>query len=119
MHIRSFVETVSLKEIANHRPEIESSCFALRESPSSLRLRTLAGIVCVKKAVRAALGSTGLRPAIGERDIVVGHDGPGRPVLLEMPRLAHGMIDTLCVSLSHTKNHAWGCAVIQGDKDNA
>jgi len=121
MQIRTFVETVAIPEIATRRAEIETACFAQQESASLLRLQTLAGIVCVKRAVKAALASRTALAVVDEKDIVIGHDGQGAPIILELPAAAcfRGKGHTLCISLSHTKNHACGCAVIEQEPDNA
>jgi phosphopantetheinyl transferase (holo-ACP synthase) len=119
MRIRSFVETISLAETANNRMVLESGCFTERESSSSLSLKTLAGLVCIKKAVCAALAERVFGLAALEKEIVLGHDANGAPMIKEMPAAAQRKIRSLCVSLSHTKDLACGCAVIEEEADNA
>jgi phosphopantetheinyl transferase (holo-ACP synthase) len=119
MHIRSFVETVAIREIATKRAEIETACFAHQESAALLRLQTLAGIVCVKRAVGAALGFHGHVPRPCEKDIIIGHDVYGAPIILEMPGTAQENFPSLCISLSHTKDHACGCAVLELKESHA
>jgi phosphopantetheinyl transferase (holo-ACP synthase) len=113
------VETVALHEVALNREAIEASCFDPQESPATLALRTFAGFLCVKKAVASAARFTGNNTDCREKDVLVGHDGLGAPRILTMPGTVRDRLGKIRVSVSHTADHACGCAVIEEDATHA
>lgn len=112
MGTRPFVETVALHDVAFNRAAIEASSFDPCESPSALPLRTLAGFLCVKKAVAAAVHFTDNNTVCREKDVLVGHDNQGAPRIFDMPGAVSDLRGKIRVSVSHTARHACGCAVI-------
>jgi phosphopantetheinyl transferase (holo-ACP synthase) len=119
MRIRPFVEIIPLKDLSLNRGAIEAACFDARESASKLPTRTMAGFLCVKKAVVAATRSADTGSACCEKDIIVGHDGYGAAIIVELPAAVRDMLPGMCVSVSHTSVHACGCAVVEeGTKDD-
>lgn len=119
MRTRPFVETVPLRDIALNRKAIESACFDQRESAHALAVRTLAGFLCVKKAVVTATRFTNNNCGCCEKDILVGHDDNGAPCILDMPEAVRDRLPGMCVSVSHTADHACGCVVIEEDTTDA
>ena len=118
MRTRPFVETVALHDIALNRKAIEASCFDPRESPPALPLRTLAGSLCIKKAVLAAARFTDNKTGCREKDVLVGHDGLGAPRIFFMPGAVRDRLGPIRVSVSHTADHACGCVVIAEDSND-
>ena len=106
-----YVETVAIREVEKNRPAIEAVCFDARESASSLRAQTLAGFLCVKKAVVRGLRALDGSIDVHESDILVGHDEFGAPSIPTMPQRRPDGPPAPAVSVSHTREHAWGCAV--------
>jgi phosphopantetheinyl transferase (holo-ACP synthase) len=119
MRIRPFVEIIPLKDVSLNRGAIEAAYFDARESAPRLPARTMAGFLCVKQAVVAAARSAGTGSACCEKDIIVGHDGYGAARIVEMPAAVRDMLPGVCVSVSHTSDHACGCAVVEEDAIDA
>lgn len=119
MRTRPFVETVALRDVARDRAAIEASFFDPGESPAALPLRTLAGFMCVKKAVVAATRYADNTADCREKDVLLGHDGNGAPVIVTMHGTDRYGIGRIRVSAAHTARHACGCAVIEEDATDA
>jgi len=80
-----------------------------------------AGLVALKKAILRLLlhAAPDARPCAA--DIVLGHAGNGAPVILSMPaipgRRAAALARRMRVSISHTKTHGCGLAVLEEGPD--
>lgn len=73
-------------------------------------LRTLAGFHCVKKALIDGSAEYGLG-SFAESDFVLGHGDGGTPVVLRSPASVIERFRKICISVSHTADHAAGMAV--------
>jgi hypothetical protein len=111
MTIQSYLQILKLDRVRNDRAEIETSCFDPAEQPSSLALPTLAGLLCVKKALTEACHHDDLN-AFTEKDFVLGHGDRGDPVIIHAPRRFTDRYRKICVSISHTADSAAGLAAL-------
>lgn len=107
---------MAISDIEDNRSALETAFFNPSESAVSLASRTLAGFLCVKKAIVAAANFTDKNIGCAEKDILVGHDDLGAPGILDMPKAVADRLGKICVSVSHTADNACGCAVIGEDK---
>jgi phosphopantetheinyl transferase (holo-ACP synthase) len=119
MRIRPFVEIISLQDISLNRGAIEAACFDPRESAPQLPVRTIAGFLCIKKAVVAAARSADTGSVCREKDIIVGHDGYGAARVVDMPAAVRDRLRGMCISVTHTADFACGCAVVEEDNRDA
>jgi phosphopantetheinyl transferase (holo-ACP synthase) len=113
--VRSVLVTVDLEEVHLNREALLHSCFTEDEriELSRRHVRSTAGRLALKRAVRQIV-AVGVSPSL--RDIVLGRGPNGRPVLLSLGADPAGPLpDGLFVSISHTRNTAYGLAVLQED----
>jgi holo-[acyl-carrier-protein] synthase len=114
--VTSFLEIVSLASVKRAKSDLVRRNFSPRktEKLNSAPLQTIAGVIALKKAlVKMITAVCGKR--MSGKDIVLSHDKNGAPRLIAMPEIAGvGMPDkkNIRISVSHTKTHAYGLAVL-------
>ncbi|NOZ02247.1 MAG: hypothetical protein GXP54_10210 [Deltaproteobacteria bacterium] len=79
---------------------------------------TVAGMLALKLAVRALSGRVGIREVPQTREIELGHESDGRPLVRVFPGWSgSGFGGSMFVSISHDQQNAWGVATLQqGEK---
>ena len=114
-----FAEIVAVEDVRENRaawlsPEEE---LGLAGKPAM----SAAGFVALKKAILRLLLHAAPDARFGAKDIVLGHAGNGAPVILSMPsipgRCVAGIARRTRVSISHTKTHGCGLAVLEEGAD--
>jgi phosphopantetheinyl transferase (holo-ACP synthase) len=113
MTICSFIEIAEIRELAKIRRAVESTSFDKSEQASSLRLQTLAGFLCIKKALVAAMDAKEPPVGLKEKDVIVGHNAAGAPILVSIPETIRNQFKKICVSVSHTRDYACGYIVFE------
>jgi phosphopantetheinyl transferase (holo-ACP synthase) len=100
---------VAIEPVRAGRAALLEACFSPAEAAElePRHPRTTAGFLAVKEALRELYRELAPSRAVEARDFVLGHDRRGAPVLLEAPPI--GVAVT--ISLSHTRDHAYGLAV--------
>jgi hypothetical protein len=91
------------------RAALLEACFSPAEAAAlgPRHPRTTAGFLAVKDALCELYAELAPSRAVAPRDFVLGHDERGAPVVIEAPPLEAA----LSISLSHTRDHAYGLAV--------
>jgi phosphopantetheinyl transferase (holo-ACP synthase) len=96
--------------------EADRDAFAERElSPAEAaglrgrRAQSLAGALALKRALAALWAASGRSAVAGSRDFTLARDPRGAPRLVDAPGGAAGA----CVSISHTREFAYGLAAVE------
>ena len=103
----SQLSVVPIAAVRDERASVLAASFSAEEAHrlTDAPAQTVAGLLALKRAVAELLGSD-------ERAIELDHDERGAPVLLG-PRA-----ERLVVSISHTRSHAYGLAVVERGNDD-
>lgn len=108
---RAALATVAIGPVraAAARAALLASCFSPAEAAelAPRHPRTTAGFLAVKDALCELYRELAPTRAVAPRDFVLRHDERGAPVIVEAPPLDAA----LSISLSHTRDHAYGLAV--------
>ena len=118
MPLVPFIRTIALDHAALHRGSFEERCFDPCEGAAALRLQTLAGLLCDKKAIAAGCCARGRQTAFDIKKIILRHDENGAPAIVSLPPEFTPQHRHIAVSLSHTARFACGCAVFAKALDN-
>jgi phosphopantetheinyl transferase (holo-ACP synthase) len=114
--VRSCLEIVPIVYVKRSRGRVVRFAFspAAAASLSQASPQTVAGLIAAKKAVAAIIASLcGGRVTL--RDINVTHAVGGAPRLAGRPRgarVAVAVWRNICISISHTATHAFGCSAV-------
>ena len=114
VRITSAVARQPIREVERQRDDVESWWLGdiEREAMSRRHVQSLAGIVAAKKAIIRLAGEPPCDT--GPADIRIGHDERGAPVVEALPaNLASRLPGKLHVSITHTREFAWGLAVLE------
>jgi phosphopantetheinyl transferase (holo-ACP synthase) len=110
-----------ISEVAAARQATEEACLGAEERARLVDapVRRLAGVIAAKRAVLAlARGpETCAGGGFGEREVDIGHDPDGAPRLHGVPLPLRSALSQqrLHISISHTGDHAFGLAVLEGE----
>jgi phosphopantetheinyl transferase (holo-ACP synthase) len=110
--VTSFLEIVPLRGVNRSMCETMQRNFSLKEIAGlgDVPLQSIAGMIALKKALaKMALAAGGVR--VNRNKIVLSHKKNGAPRLVSMPKCP-GMRGKPLLSVSHTKTHAYGFAVL-------
>jgi len=119
--ISSFLEIVALDHVKAQWRSISKTCFTQREIDelSSRPMQSAAGMVALKRALVRLGSSMWNTPGLTEKDFTLSHDPSGAPRLDAVPDAAAagsvGGSPKIRLSLSHTRKHACGLAVLAED----
>jgi phosphopantetheinyl transferase (holo-ACP synthase) len=113
--VTSFLEIVSLASVKRARRGFMRRNFYPKETDrlNNAPLQTIAGMIALKRALKKLIAAVcGART--GAKEIVLSHDKNGAPRLVALAQKA-GMPDkkNIRISISHSKTHAYGLAVLQ------
>jgi phosphopantetheinyl transferase (holo-ACP synthase) len=115
MTITSFLEIVSLAGVKRAKSGIMRRNFSLKETDRMFNapVQTIAGMIALKRALKKMIAVV-YGASTGAKEIVLSHDKSGAPRLVALPQKA-GMPEkkNIRVSVSHSKTHAYGLAVLQ------
>jgi phosphopantetheinyl transferase (holo-ACP synthase) len=112
--VRSRLETTAVAAVEAERGRIEERHFSAGEISDlgKRRVQSLAGFLALKRALAALWADAG-HPAPAEpRDFELAHYPSGAPRLVAVP--AGVALADVFVSISHTRQWAYGLAVIGG-----
>jgi phosphopantetheinyl transferase (holo-ACP synthase) len=116
--IHSFLEIVAVDHVKAQWSSLSKSCFSQDEidALSSRPIQSAAGAVALKRALVRLGSSRWNAPGLAEKDFTLSHDPGGAPRLESMAgaaaAAAGGGPAGIRISLSHTKKHACGLAVL-------
>ncbi len=117
-----FITTSVVSVKINKSPKalelLRNACFSSEKEKPVFHYpaQRIAGLAACKKAIakviREMFGAT-----IRAKSIVLTHRTAASPKIASLPKEFAPLEKDFCISLSHTKTHAFGCAVltIQGD----
>jgi phosphopantetheinyl transferase (holo-ACP synthase) len=113
----SFLESASIAETRRTLAVVLARDFSPAEA-NSLRagpVQTVAGFLALKRAVIAAARALSPDTELREREVVLRHDASGAPRLLRVPARLEKKVQRrrLFVSISHTRETAWGLVSYQ------
>jgi phosphopantetheine--protein transferase-like protein len=110
----SRLETLAVAEVEAERRQIEERFFSPAEigDLGNRRVQSLAGFLTLKRALAALGVDTGCATAAGPRDFELSHHANGAPRLVAVPE-GIALADVF-VSISHTRQWAYGLAAIGG-----
>lgn len=108
--LRSALEVLAIADVEREREELSERCFSPgeRAEVGGRRVQTTAGFLAAKRALVRLWGELGCGTP-RERDFVLTHRPSGAPAVASAPGLPPGL--ELRVSISHTRQHAYGLAV--------
>ena len=118
--VTSFLEIVPLAGVRRARSDIMWRNFSSKETDrlNNAPLQSIAGMIALKKALaKMAAAVCGVR--MSGKEIVLSNDKNGVPRLVALPaKSGAGMPDKkdIRISISHSKTHAYGLAVLQQRK---
>jgi phosphopantetheinyl transferase (holo-ACP synthase) len=108
---RAALATVAIASVrpAEARARLLEACCSPAEAAelAPRHPRTTAGFLAVKDALCELYGELAPTLAVARRDFVLGHDERGAPIVVAAPPLEAA----LSISISHTRDHAYGLAV--------
>jgi phosphopantetheinyl transferase (holo-ACP synthase) len=109
--VYTFLEAVSIAEVEKNRPAIALRSFtaAERAELSGRRAQTMAGFLALKRALVRLASSVYGDASLCEKDFVLAHRANGAPHCLRVPPACAGVR----VSVSHTRDWAYGLAAVQ------
>ena len=109
--IDSALEIVPLEYFKNLKDQEHKTCFSEGEleEVAAGGFRTAAGFLAVKRALVKLTGDN-----IGPSSFALSHKESGEPVILSAPPGVE--IDTFRISISHTRDYAYGFAVRRKNK---
>jgi phosphopantetheinyl transferase (holo-ACP synthase) len=115
--VRSCLEAISIKDTARDKEALVEGCFTKREIAKIQdgKLETICGNLAVKRAVKKVLGDGGIS-SFAPQAIEIGRSNNGAVEVL-----VHGYDNAdnaLRVSISHTKETAYGLAVYETGQDD-
>jgi len=116
--ISSFLEIVVIEQVKAEWSSISKTCFSEGEIEelSSRPFQSAAGMVALKRALVALAASRGNAAGLAERDFTLCHDARGAPRLEAVPDALSAGAGSgslkVRLSLSHTRKHACGLAVL-------
>jgi phosphopantetheinyl transferase (holo-ACP synthase) len=105
---------IPIPDVARRRRELLEEHFAPQERREAEALpdRTVAGRLAVKEATAGLLRERGW--TISPSAVILGRGEGGAPLLLGLPA-AVGAGRRILISISHTRDHACGLAVLEDD----
>jgi phosphopantetheinyl transferase (holo-ACP synthase) len=115
--VTSFLEIVPLAGVKRSMRRLVRSYFSKQETagPGHASVQSVAGMLACKAAlVKMILAVAGVR--ISRKEIVLSHLRNGAPRLAGIARKKRAYvpdIKSIRISVSHTKTHAYGLAVLQ------
>lgn len=113
--LRCVVATIAISEVRAGLEAHRERHFSEREAAELLTKhpRTTAGFLATKQALCELYATASPQQRVSTKDFVLGHDERGAPRLLERPRLeVEGSRQGPWISISHTRDHAYGLAVM-------
>jgi phosphopantetheinyl transferase (holo-ACP synthase) len=117
--VHLFAEIVAVEDVRDDRAAwlSQEEELGLAGKPAM----SAAGFVALKRAILRLLLHVAPDLKLGAKDIVLGHAGNGAPVILSTPsipgRCAAALARRTRVSISHTKTHGCGLAVLEEGAD--
>jgi phosphopantetheinyl transferase (holo-ACP synthase) len=112
--VNSRLETLAVAAVEAERKQIEEQHFSPREigDLASRRAQSLAGFLALKRALAALWADAGCTAAVQPRHFELAHHASGAPRLVAAPE-GVARADVF-VSISHTRQWAYGLAAIGG-----
>jgi holo-[acyl-carrier-protein] synthase len=118
LEVRTFVESLDIGVIASRREQVlgryfqRSEIAALKGVPD----QTVVGHLALKRAARRLLQAIGVGDEVGEQEIAVEKNERGAPRLVFPAKIERLMGGAVSGSVSHTRDNAYGMAVIALEK---
>ena len=118
--VRSFLAAVAIADVKKDREAIALQSFSATELAelANRRAQTMAGFLALKRALLLCLFS--LRIEATEKELLIGHEAGGAPCWTPSPELAQragARLPKLYLSVSHTREWAYGLVAWQGGAD--